>query len=140
MKCFFVHVIRITQIRTANMPIDINDNRQIHRIWYKYKGILDEHTRSRSRHWKNNTLDEWEKVYRGFESQRRKEISQVQKIVKAERAEIEEKDRQLREQKEEERKIVLLTRRKNRLERKNAQKLSPPPLRRSARIQKQNLQ
>ena len=116
------------------MPIDINEDRRIRLIWFKYWEILNVHKRSRNTHWKNNTLDEWEKVHRGLESQRRKEICQVQKIVRAERRELEEKDRQLREQKQEEHKKVLLKRQQSRLERKKAQQASPPPLRRSARL------
>ena len=77
-------------------------------------------------HWKKNTLGEWKQVRRDLEPQRRKEIYETQKIVRAEKAE--------REQKEEEHKLMLSRRRQDRLERKKAQEASPPPLRRSARV------
>ena len=108
------------------MPIDINENRQLRLIWSKYQNVLADHQRSRRAHWKNNTLDEWEQVRRDLESQRRKEISEMQKIVRAEKA---ENERQLRE----EHKLMLEKRRQVRLERKKAQEASPP--RRSKRIQ-----
>ena len=109
------------------MPIDINENRKLRLIWSKYQNVLADHQRSRRAHWKNNTLDEWEQVRRDLESQRRKEISEMQKIVRAEKA---ENERQLRE----EHKLMLEKRRQVRLERKKAQEASPPLLRRSARV------
>jgi hypothetical protein len=113
------------------MPIDINEDRKLRLIWCKYQNALVDHERSRRIHWKKNTLDEWEQVRRDLESQRRKEIYETRKIVRAEKAEREENERQLREQREEERKLMLSRRRQ---ERKKAQEASPPPLRRSARV------
>lgn len=110
------------------MPIDINEDRKLRLIWSKYQTVLADHQRSRRAHWKNNTLDEWEQVRRDLESQRRKEISEMQKIVRAEKA---ENERQLHE----EQKLMLEKRRQDRLERKDAKDASPPPpLRRSARV------
>ena len=110
------------------MPIDINEDRKLSLIWSKYKNMLADHQRSRRAHWKNNTLDEWEQVRRDLESQRRKEISEMQKIVRAKKA---ENERQLRE----EHKLMLEKRRQDRLERKETKDASPtPPLRRSARV------
>ena len=110
------------------MPIDINEDRKLSLIWSKYKNMLADHQRSRRAHWKNNTLDEWEQVRRDLESQRRKEISEMQKIVRAEKT---ENERQLRE----EHKLMLEKRRQDRLERKETKDASPtPPLRRSARV------
>ena len=113
------------------MPIDINEDRKLRLIWCKYQNALVDHERSRRIHWKKNTLDEWEQVRRDLESQRRKEIYETRKIVRAEKAEREENERQLREQREEERKLMLSRRRQ---ERKKAQEASPPHLRRSARV------
>jgi len=110
------------------MPIDINEDRKLSLIWSKYQNVLADHQRSRRAHWKNNTLDEWEQVRRDLESQRRKEISEMQKIVRAEKT---ENERQLRE----EHKLMLEKRRQDRLERKETKDASPtPPLRRSARV------
>ena len=109
------------------MPIDINEDRKLSLIWSKYKNMLADHQRSRRAHWKNNTLDEWEQVRRDLESQRRKEIYEMQKIVRAEKT---ENERQLRE----EHKLMLEKRRQDSLERKEAKDASPPPLRRSARV------
>jgi len=110
------------------MPIDINEDRKLSLIWSKYQNALADHQRSRRAHWKNNTLDEWEQVRRDLESQRRKEISEMQKIVRAEKT---ENERQLRE----EHKLMLEKRRQDRLERNETKDASPtPPLRRSARV------
>mgnify|MGYP000223799173 FL=1 len=110
------------------MPIDINEDRKLSLIWSKYQNVLADHQRSRRAHWKNNTLDEWEQVRRDLESQRRKEISEMQKIVRAEKT---ENERQLRE----EHKLMLEKRRQDRLERNETKDASPtPPLRRSARV------
>ncbi len=109
------------------MPIDINEDRKLRLIWCKYQNALVDHELSRKIHWKKNTLDEWEQVRRDLESQRRKELYETRKMIRAEKAE-------LREQREEEHKRVLSRRRQDRLERKKAQEASPPPLRRSARV------
>ena len=110
------------------MPIDINENHQLRLIWSKYQNVLADHQRSRRAHWKNNTLDEWEQVRRDLESQRRKEIYETRKIVRAEKT---ENERQLREEHE----LMLEKRRQDRLERKETKDASPtPPLRRSARV------
>lgn len=124
----------IRRITRTIMPIDINEDRRLRLIWCKYQHALADHERSRKAHWKKNTLDEWEQVRRDLESQRRKEIYEMRKIVRAEKAEREENERQLCEQREEEHKLMLSRRRQDRLERKKAQEASPPPLRRSARV------
>jgi len=109
------------------MPIDINEDRKLRLIWCKYQNALVDHDLSRKIHWKTNTMDEWEQVRRDLESQRRKELYETRKMIRAEKAE-------LHEQREEEHKRVLSRRRQDRLERKKAQEASPPPLRRSARV------
>lgn len=112
------------------MPIDINEDRRLRVTWFKYENMLKEHERSRKTNWKEGTMGEWNQIRKNLEYARRTEMLDIRKQVRKEKKEREEKE-QLEAEKEAEKRRM-----KRELRKKEQAELSPPPLRRSARVHK----
>ena len=131
------------------MPFDINEDKQLRIVWFKYeneiKGLkthFHKNEKINSKSLKYNRISdnmfekqlELDTQIRNLEEQRRKEMKEIRTKVRKEKAEkkanekleLEKKNQEIAEKKRINRKLREL--------RKEQQKTSPPPLRRSARV------
>ena len=128
------------------MPFDINEDKQLRLVWFKYANHIhnlktrfykNEKIRPRIFRYNQMTDNMFEKQLeldteiRMLGEQRRKEMKDIRNKVRKEKAEKVEKERLELEKKSQEN---AEKKRINRELRKEHQKTSPPPLRRSARI------
>lgn len=128
------------------MPFDINEDKQLRLVWFKYANHIHD---LKTHFYKNETIRprtfkyremsdtifekqlELDSQIRMLEEQRRKEMKEIRTKVRKEKAEKIEKERLALEKKTQEN---AEKKRINRELRKELQKTSPPPLRRSARV------
>lgn len=128
------------------MPFDINEDRQLRLVWFEYANHIhnlktrfykNEKIRPKIFRYNQMTDNMFEKQLeldteiRILEEQRRKEMKDIRNKVRKEKAEKIEKEKLELEKKSQEN---AEKKRINRELRKEQQKTSPPPLRRSARI------
>lgn len=128
------------------MPFDINEDKQLRIIWFKYENEINdlktrfcknEKIRSRTFKYKEMSDTMFEKQLdldnqvRMLEEQRRKEMKEIRIKVRKEKAENIEKEKQELEKKRLE---MVEKKRINRELREKLIQQSPPPLRRSVRV------
>lgn len=122
------------------MPIDIKEDRRLRVTWFKYQHILADMNNHYNRkkfiqnQMDTNKLSQWEATLvfeeevKKVDRQRREEMSQIRKQFIAEKKEKEEEDERTRVAALEEIRNVRKMRKEER------ESLPPPPVRRSARI------
>ena len=128
------------------MPFDINEDKQLRVVWFKYENEIKDlkthfhkNEKINSKSLKYNRISdnmfekqlELDTQIRNLEEQRRKEMKEIRTKVRKEKAEKKADEKLELEKKNQE---IAEKKRINRKLRKEKQKTSPPPLRRSARV------
>lgn len=132
------------------MPINIREDRRLSVTWCKYKNILADMNKrlNRQNFIKNemnvNKLSQWEATLafeeeiKKVERQRREEMNQIRKQIITEKEKFKALNKNIEEEEERNRLAALEEKRNARALRKEEMKVSPPPLRRSARVHSKN--
>lgn len=129
------------------MPaINIKEDRRLRVTWFKYQNILADMNNHYNRknfiqnQMNTNKLSQWEATLvfeeevKKVERQRREEINQIRKQIITEKEKFKALNKHIEEEEERNRLAALEEKRNARALRKEEMKVSPPPLRRSARV------
>jgi len=124
------------------MPININEDRRLRVAWLKYQNIINDMNKylHKKKFIQNeidvNNMSRWEaglafdEEIKKIEQQRREEMNVIRKQARAEKKQQEEDEMRKKDAALEERRI------KREMRKKTQSELSPPPLRRYARVHK----